>query len=386
MSFDVLIAIFAVLVVGVAWLMLRKPKTRTHSKAKPASPIARADGPVSKPNSRGADSAELPVFEGAETQAAPAEPVHVPESLASFRLLLAADLDDVARAKIESICTSMPDPHPIHRQLAGGLDSPDQLAEAVSSDAGLTASILRTVNSAAFSLASPITSVHHAITYLGVSVVKGLVAQAAVSEQSDEGTPEQQLALSRIWTSACVASAMAQMLGQELGVPRPSVLATKSLFFNLGDVALTLSLPESPAWYQEGVSVVERINGQQSVCSANAAIVGANLARLWHLPDDIADAIESGFIPLATPPGEHPMSGDERRDNVLMYLAGRIGDRVTYRGVKDIAEIELMDTQEPGLFYLAGHLEAAGLGRVMALMQDPAFRRKANRVLSTLKA
>jgi hypothetical protein len=149
-------------------------------------------------------------------------------------------------------------------------------------------------------------------------------------------------------------------------------------------VALSLGLSESLAWYQEGVSIIERINGQQSACAANTAIVGSMLARHWQLPDDIASAIESGFLPLVTPPADHPMTGEERRDNVLMYLAGRIGDRVTYRGMRDVAELTLRGSAEPSLFYLAGHLDAAGLSAVPDLLQDPAFRRKTHRVLTTL--
>jgi HD-like signal output (HDOD) protein len=339
---------------------------------------------VSRANAKGAVSAELPVVQS-ETIDPPAKQARpTPDELQGFHLITQSEIDEAVRERIELVCTNMPEPHPVQRQLAGGLDTPDALMEAVASDAGLTASILRTVNSAAFSLASPITSVQHAITYLGVSVVKGLVAQAAVAERLDDETPAQQAALSRIWKSARTASAMAQMLGQELGVERPSVLATKALFFNLGDVALAMGIEESPAWYSEGVSIVQRVAAQQQACSANAVIVGSTLASLWHLPDDIANAIEFGLLPLVTSAAEHPMQGEAKRDNVLMYLAGRIGDGVTYRGLRDIGELNLIDSEESGLFYLPAHLQEAGLGKVPQLLQDPAFRRKANRVLATL--
>ncbi|EED32358.1 putative signal transduction protein [gamma proteobacterium NOR5-3] len=378
MSFNALWIVLAALLVVTLWLFLRKPKPKPRSNA------PRTVSPVSRPNAKGAESAELPVFES-ETVAAPVEARRpLPDELRGFHLIMQSEMDDAARERIKSICTNMPEPHPVQRQLANGLDTPDDLMEAVASDAGLTASILRTVNSAAFSLASPITSVQHAITYLGVSVVKGLVAQAAVAEQVDDVTPSQQAALSRIWKSACTASALAQMLGQELGVERPSVLATKALFFNLGDVALAMSIEESAAWYKDGVSIVERVAAQQQACSANAAIVGSMLADLWHLPQDIVDAIESGLLPLVTTAADHPMQGDARRDNVLVYLAGRIGDRVTYRGLRDIAELNVVDSEESGLFYLPEHLNGAGLGRIPQLLQDPAFRRKANRALATL--
>ncbi|MFT6891598.1 MAG: HD-like signal output (HDOD) protein [Halioglobus sp.] len=378
MGLNALWVVLLLLVASTLWLLIRKPKRKSRLNR------PRKETPVSRANAKGAVSAELPVVQS-ETIDPPAKQARpTPDELQGFHLITQSEIDEAVRERIELVCTNMPEPHPVQRQLAGGLDTPDALMEAVASDAGLTASILRTVNSAAFSLASPITSVQHAITYLGVSVVKGLVAQAAVAERLDDETPAQQAALSRIWKSARTASAMAQMLGQELGVERPSVLATKALFFNLGDVALAMGIEESPAWYSEGVSIVQRVAAQQQACSANAVIVGSTLASLWHLPDDIANAIEFGLLPLVTSAAEHPMQGEAKRDNVLMYLAGRIGDGVTYRGLRDIGELNLIDSEESGLFYLPAHLQEAGLGKVPQLLQDPAFRRKANRVLATL--
>lgn len=307
-----------------------------------------------------------------------------PPELADFTLARLETLDVKALTQVARICAAMPAPHPITRMMATGLDTPEELKEAVVTDVGLTASILRTVNSAAFALVSPITSVQHAITYLGVTVVKGLVAQAALAEHVDEGTPEQLAALKRIWKSAFVASAFAQILAQELGEERPSVLATKSLFFNLGDVALLMGVTDAWQWYTDEVTLLERIKAQQAACGGNTAIVGSELATLWNLPSDLAEAIEKGYLLLSTPPADHGMEGKELRQNLMVYLAGRVGDQVAYFGVRDIADIDLVNNENPSYFYLPVHLETAGLGRVSALFEDPAFRRKANRLISNL--
>lgn len=312
------------------------------------------------------------------------EPEPLPERLAGLHLLKAEDVDEASWVRIARVCEGMGDPHPVHTRLAGGLDSPEELREVVSADGGLTASILKTVNSAAFALASPITSVQHAVTYLGVGVVRGLVVRAALAEREETGTPEQQATLASIWKSACSGSAFAQLIGQELALPRPSVLATKSLFFNLGDVAIARSVAGAHEWFTPDVDVIERIDAEQRALGANTAITGAALARHWNLPEDLADAIEEGYLPLVLRPGEHPMKGEDYQQNVLMYLAGQIGDRITYRGLRDIAELELEDTEDPALYHLAGHLDAAGLKRVIPLLRDAAFRRKANRLIATL--
>lgn len=296
-----------------------------------------------------------------------------PEILIRFELIHAEAISDSARAEIHAVCAVIPDPHPIHRKLGLGLDGPEELAEIVASDAGLTASILRNVNSAAFSLASPIVSVRHAITYLGVGMVKTLVAQAAVADRISPGTPEQEEALSRVWTSACAASAIAQLLAQEMSLKRPSVLATRALFSNLGDVALVMARPESASWYTPGFDIVERLSNQQHAFGLNSAMIGAALAEHWNLPADISNAILRGFDPL-TRPEEHMLANEAHRDGLLLYLAARIGDRVSYSGLQDIAELDLRNSNDPDLFYLANHLDAADLSRVPALLEDATSR------------
>ena len=310
----------------------------------------------------------------------------IPEALNDFELARLDTLDSHAKAQVARICDAMPAPSPITRQLATGLDTPEALKEAVVSDVGLTAAILRAVNSAAFALASPITSVQHAITYLGVMVVKGLVAQAALATDVESGTPEQSAALRRVWRSAFFASAFAQILAQELGEERPSVLATKSLFFNLGDVALLSGVEIAWEWYGEGVTLVDRIRAQQAACGGNTAIVGAELATLWNLPEDLAEAIEQGYVLLATPPEEHVMEAQALRENLIVYLAGRFGDRVAYFGLRDLADLAVEDSDDPSLFFLPAHLQSTGLERVMGVLADPAFRRKANHFISTIAA
>jgi HD-like signal output (HDOD) protein len=368
MSFMGLAGLLLLVVLGGVFL-LRKPAAKTRPRAAPAVPQHSPGG--------------APPTDAAEAQERPQAPV--PDALARFALLDASALDEEAAARVDTLCAAMPEPEPVQLQIATGLDDPEELMRAVISDAGLTADILRTVNSAAFALETPISSVQHAITYLGVAVVKGLVLRASTARraQGDGVSPDKEAALARIWQSACVASAMAQMLGQELAQPRPSVLATQALFFNLGDVALVHGLDAAPAWYADGVSIVERIAAQQQACGANSAIVGGAIARRWGLPGDLATAIDRALLPLVTAPDDHPLTGDERAANVLVYLSSRIGDRVTYRGLASVADLDLEPGAEAGLYYLAGHLQAAGLGRAPALLKDAAFRRKADRLLQS---
>lgn len=206
---QVLIALCLGLAVLALWSLFRRKRPGRTAQGSSRSTPRVASTSQSNINTQARTSTSASTQNTLDSSAV-SEERSAPEILIRFELIHAEAISDSARAEIHAVCAVIPDPHPIHRKLGLGLDGPEELAEIVASDAGLTASILRNVNSAAFSLASPIVSVRHAITYLGVGMVKTLVAQAAVADRIAPGTPEQEEALSRVWTSACAASAIAQ--------------------------------------------------------------------------------------------------------------------------------------------------------------------------------
>ena len=67
--------------------------------------------------------------------------------------------------------------------LAGGMTGADRLAQLVSRDPGLTCKVLQVANSIAYSPQQVISSVPHAVTWLGLDTVRSIVtaAQLAVS-------------------------------------------------------------------------------------------------------------------------------------------------------------------------------------------------------------
>lgn len=314
----------------------------------------------------------------------PQVPQEEQASLIDFDLLVASQIDETQAAKAQQLCKKLPDPHPVQSKLASGLDTSKELVETLAADPGLTATVLRTVNSAAFALTSPISSVQHAVNYLGVSFVRSLVSQAATANQTKDCSEAQKTALQRVWISTAVASAFASLLGQNAGHSRPSVLATKALFFNLGDLGLILGEDGADAWYTEGMTVMDRVKAQQQGCGLNSSIVGSTLARNWGLPEEIERAIANSLLPLAKAPGQLALKDDELKDTVLLYLAGRIGDRVAYRGLRDLSEFNLEAAEEPGTHFLKGHLEASDQKLVLQLLSDTAFRKKFNRLLASL--
>ena len=160
----------------------------------------------------------------ADPAGAPALPENgiTPEPLADFFLVLEEHLTDIEREDMAGIVERLRKPPTVLDRVSRGLDDPQELAETVLTNPALSADVLRIVNSAAFQLNSPISSVHHAVNYLGTNLVKGLVLQAAVDQMLPTESPAQHTAYMRLWRASFVASAVAQALARDLGLPDPT--------------------------------------------------------------------------------------------------------------------------------------------------------------------
>ncbi len=345
----------------LAFLVLRRRSPRDE-----AAPPRRA-----KPRPGAAAPAGAPE----EAQASP------PEALATLRRLRRDSLDDPQQAAIERLCAGMAEPHPAFLALSRDPPDVEALAEIVRKDPGLTAEVLRTVNSAAFALSSPIASVQHAVTYLGMSTVQGIIAGAAASGWTPAYSDKQRAALRRIVRASAVAATTGQLLAQACGNTRSSLVATRALFANLGDLAFLDSEPTAVNWYRQGSTFIDRLCWQQQATGIDSPLLGAALAERWALPQDIVSAIEGGADLLLAPAEDGSTHGADLADRLIIYCAARTGDRVAFRGLRDLAEFDPGDSADPECWFLPGAFAAAGLAGLPALLRDPSFRRRANKQL-----
>ncbi|MEZ5554865.1 HDOD domain-containing protein [Haliea sp.] len=322
----------------------------------------------------------------AET-AADASPV-LPTALQSFVLLRTDTADTPTPQTLLELADALPEPHSMFLQVTRELDDIDEITAAVKNEPALAADVLRTVNSAAFGLTTPISSVHHAIAYLGVSYVKGLIAQSALARTLPASTPgsDQETAMHRLWKSSQIASASAFLLARNLGVENPSVVSTQALLANLGDINLVSLRPELAHLYAPKVSLLERVQGQQAELGANSAMLAGLLAERWGLPGTIKGTLDLSLLPLTVPPDEHPLHGGDLAAATVVYLAGRIGDAAVFGGLQDIVDLPLDDGRPVELHYLPEYLEAAALQRLHASLQDNATRRALNRILAAARS
>lgn len=166
-----------------------------------------------------------------------------------------------------------------------------ELARRIAQDQAITARVLRVANSPFYGLQSRIASIHDAIVVLGFSAVRSLVLAAAVVA-SLPGGPCCGFNQERFWRHVLGTAAAAQALGKRLGRPSEALFIA-GLLHDIGRLALVVLYPAS---YATALATAHEQDSElraveQDMFGFDHAAVGAALARHWHFPDDIVDAL-----------------------------------------------------------------------------------------------
>jgi len=208
-----------------------------------------------------------------------------------------SDLTNEVRAQVHSQLRPLFDPQansiPVLRatcqkilNVSGDTSSPDALAEVVSRDPGLTCKVLQIANGIAYSPQHTITSVTHAVAWLGLDTVRTLVATVQLMEQL-EHQPDRRPLLGRLIAKALFSAAHASELGAAMNYPQPGQLFSAALLYSFADMVIAYQTPDLFQALNEAKTPDEEIKilGISKVRFATA------LAQTWVLPAGLMDLI-----------------------------------------------------------------------------------------------
>lgn len=164
------------------------------------------------------------------------------------------------------------------------------------SDPALTLLVLQQANRPALGLAGRIHTVSEAMAVLGLSQVRDLVNHAA-NTASLKVVPG--VALPSFWAYSLDVARFARALA---GVVRKNQGAafTCGLLHAIGEWVMHLGMPEQMRLLNEEVPVLDlkRVRAQMRQWGYCYAQVGAGLARQWHFPQAVVDALQHQHAPF----------------------------------------------------------------------------------------
>jgi HD-like signal output (HDOD) protein len=168
-------------------------------------------------------------------------------------------------------------------------------------DPSLTASVLKTVNSSAFSLKHKVMDFQHAFVLLGFNQIQQIIMNSSVQSVMPK-TPEfQQLQLHSV-----MVSALCHEIALTLRRDSPAVLGTIGLLHDIGKSVVLLLKREHP-----NLGFLLNLLDQD--------LLGSMLLREWEIPQDIHDCLQYQSLPYQAPPYVIPEA--YRANLAILYLA-----------------------------------------------------------------
>jgi HD-like signal output (HDOD) protein len=325
----------------------------------------------------------------AESLPAAAPDVREPSpALVAFRATRAEDLTDERRTGYIETFKNIPRPPKLLHHLLSpdfvNASSAAQLVDLIAGEPLLAARILTVVNSPLYGLATPMSSIGQAVTYLGLNAVRSLCLQYVLIASFRPDSVERKRMVHATWEASALGSELAQQLSQRLGFDdRGSMVSAVVLSF-LGRLAIIAALSRGTLDSVARGSFLERTEAEQAVLGLSASQIGRLLMQEWGLPERIVDDASEVDAVLWT--AAEALDAERGPRVALCYLCARLGERLAADPSLDLARVDPMADRGDDFFHLRGTLAKAPLAdRLQAALHAPELQARLRKVHSSMR-
>ena len=186
-----------------------------------------------------------------------------------------------------------------------------QLAKLISNDAGLTARVLRLVNSAYYGFPKQISSIQHAIAILGFTTIRGLVLSSSIFRVfAPKDNLVKMLDYKKLWKHSLLCAIIAKHINKILKTYDSENLFSASILHDMGKIILDqydhgnyiLALTDF-----SDLDLVQNLAVEKKYCGLNHCEVGHLIAEHWNLPEAISETIRYHHAPQEALPEHRKM-------------------------------------------------------------------------------
>jgi HD-like signal output (HDOD) protein len=218
-----------------------------------------------------------------------------------FPIGFSADRSSMQIEKLLKQPSALPSPPKVVRQLMTTFDQEEvdllQVAALIEEDPILTAQLLKMANSVFFGLTRSVSSAREAISMMGLIKVRALVIAAAFGRGFHSvGSVN----LGQFWRYSLNTANLARYIALPIRIDE-STAFTSGLIHNIGELVMHVGMPEAMIKLERSVPMLDlkRATAERGLFGYSYAEVGAALAREWHFPKRMINAIEHQCAPFA---------------------------------------------------------------------------------------
>jgi len=190
----------------------------------------------------------------------------------------------------------------LHDERAGA----PEVEKVIRPDPTLTASLLRMAASAYFSPRSRPETVRQAVALLGVKRTFEIATGAALASMLPARLPGYEMEARSFWLHCVAVGVFSERLAKETRSQSPDLLFTSGLLHDVGKLVISAFVQkEAPSILLKARHGMDFSAAEREVLGVDHAEVGAQVAKLWRLPEAVATAARWHHRPAEAPAGEN---------------------------------------------------------------------------------
>jgi putative nucleotidyltransferase with HDIG domain len=238
----------------------------------------------------------------------------------------------------------------------------DEIEKVIRYDQGLTANILKLVNSAYYGLNGTVGSIRQAVTRLGWKRMRYLVMASAVNALMDDPVPGYDLERGALWRHSVAAAVVAETLVERAKINDADEAFTAALLHDIGKLVLGKYVQaDQKAIDDPKYSAKTFVEVEREVLGTDHAEVGAWVLQTWDLPGPLVDAVRWHHEPDKCPNPTVTLDITHASDMICLMMGLGLGrDGLRYEASSAVSErldLDADDIESIGLTMLAADEE-----------------------------
>ncbi len=160
--------------------------------------------------------------------------------------------------------------------------------EVIKPDPALSVNLLRLANSASFGIPRQVSSVHDAITLLGLRRVFEVATSASFLQIIPKRLAGYEIEAQAFWQHSAAVAVLSEQLNQDLKLGPADMIFTTGLLHDIGKLVICTFLAESETELKEKIhsDTLSIVEIERKILDTDHAEIGALLGEEWNLPQE----------------------------------------------------------------------------------------------------